>query len=704
MNHLALSFVWCWLQALVVAGLALALAAAALRRSPAAGAAIAWSGVAAVLAMSVLALLPIPTAAIVRRPVPAAATSQAAVAESTRPAAAASDPAALFTLSLERFRIALAPLQQTQSVVARYEITGCVLLGVAAVCVLLSLARVAHGLREIQRLYRQSSAVGDAGVLATIAELQPKIGLSWLPPVRECHTLASAAVVGWWRPVVMLPAEWRDWSPAELQAVLAHELAHVQRRDALVRLVAALTAALYCVQPLVLWLRRQLLLAQELAADELAARAVGGRDAYLHALARLALRQDRRPNVAPAPMLLPVFSGFLLRRIDMLRAKDGSSRRGSAALLQGTAIAAIVAATLTATAIRGLAQPPAAEEPIRVAKANDARPGPADPAQGLFQRPHFDPATVAVRDSAAFILRVGEILRRPDLADQARELDTAFAAGWKEAFAEADLAPWSLREIDYVAGDFHFAVKPMPQPTKDGSNQVVFGSQWWVVKWQKPLDGQFAALQRLPSAEKKSHSGRDLVVLPAIPVLGPGNMCITQLDDRTLLCSQSEKTLIERLTTFAETAPPPSWHKTWDAVEGGLLTVVTTDKHVARPLGAPVDDEAKLLNEIATHVRSYAVGVDWQPQAGGVCVVKLQLGCDSEEDARLVQATVRSILDRQLKELAEADVDDAEAQLAKTYVQWLQKARLETRQASGNWHVAVQIACPLDAAALWKGL
>ena len=127
-----------------------------------------------------------------------------------------------------------------------------------------------------------------------LAELLPRLPLRHLPQVRETSDLDSAAVVGWWRPTVMLPAGWREWSPAELKAVLAHELAHIARHDALWRLVAAFTVALHWGQPLMHWLRRQLLLAQELAADELAAAAMGSKREYLQALAKLALRQDSR--------------------------------------------------------------------------------------------------------------------------------------------------------------------------------------------------------------------------------------------------------------------------------------------------------------------------------------------------------------------------------------------------------------------------
>src|SRR5438093_1429217 len=95
-----------------------------------------------------------------------------------------------------------------------------------------------------------------------------------------------------------------------------------------------------------------------LVADELAAGAMGSRREYLRALAKMALRQDSRPTVTPRATLVPVFSGFLLRRILLLRAKDGSSRRDWRRLAQGSAVSLVVAVALMAAAVRGLAQPP----------------------------------------------------------------------------------------------------------------------------------------------------------------------------------------------------------------------------------------------------------------------------------------------------------------------------------------------------------
>src|SRR6185295_348165 len=102
--------------------------------------------------------------------------------------------------------------------------------------------------------------------------------------------------------------------------------------------------------------------------------------------------------------LLPVFSGYLLRRIVMLRAMDGSTRRNWRRFTQGTAIALVVVVAILAAAIRGLAEPPETEPDgsIRVAKATDVKAKPITAADGtanevgFFQRPPIDIAKMAL--------------------------------------------------------------------------------------------------------------------------------------------------------------------------------------------------------------------------------------------------------------------------------------------------------------------
>jgi beta-lactamase regulating signal transducer with metallopeptidase domain len=720
MNRIVVSLAWCWVQTLVVAGAAIGLSMLATRRSPAAGAAIAWVGVLAALALMLLAPIPAPrwaTSEIQQVKSSLVAADQPA-AKATFPTDASNDFDAGRAMNLKAIGRIVASVEQSQTAVASHIEIGRVIVGIVGAGILLGLARIGYGLWAIAILCRKSRVIVEEQLAAVIHELRPKLGLRQLPQVRESDGLFSAAVIGWWRPMILLPSGWREWSAAELKAVMAHELAHVCRRDFALRLVAVFTSALQCGQPLVVWLRWQLTLAQELAADELAAAAIGSRAEYLQAITRLALKQDRRCIDGSVAALLPVFSGFLLRRIAMLRAKDGRASRGLRQPLQWSAMGIVIFAAIATTAIRGLAEPPdrEADGSVRVATARAVKPKP--PATGadahaaavvLFQRPAFDLSAVAGKNGG-FLVRLGEILKRTGFVEQAGALDQSFAAFWKDAFPDAELPTWSFRDIDYVAGDFYFAVKPAKNPTEKYSNQVMFGAPSVIVRWSKPLNRQFEWLRRTPGATEKLHEGIAYVELPIIPALGPTKGCVCQLDDRTLFVAQSEALFLSRLSTLQGPHELKAWEKEWHDVDGGLVTLVSTDANFVRPLADPVDEEAKLYHDLFGYSRLHAIGVDWQEGAEGVTVVKAQFRFDTAEDAERWKNAIRTATKRAVDMVNAEDAKDdkktekaeqAEKQ-AKVLLEALQQAKIETRQSDEGWIVEMQLAGPLDYRPLWE--
>ena len=137
----------------------------------------------------------------------------------------------------------------------------------------------------------------------------------------ETSELTTPATIGWRRPLLLLPADWRDWSPAERRAVLAHELAHVCRGDFLAGLAAQLSLALHFYHPLAHWLAARLRLEQELAADAWGARLSGGKQRISRRWPRWPCAATAAPSTWPARAFLPS-RGTFVRRIEMLQKHD----------------------------------------------------------------------------------------------------------------------------------------------------------------------------------------------------------------------------------------------------------------------------------------------------------------------------------------------------------------------------------------------
>lgn len=85
---------------------------------------------------------------------------------------------------------------------------------------------------------------------------------------RVSPSCAVPVTVGFFRPAVIFPEHWRQWSPAQLDAILAHEAEHVRRRDPLVQWLALLNRALFWFHPAAWWLERTLSGLAEQACDE----------------------------------------------------------------------------------------------------------------------------------------------------------------------------------------------------------------------------------------------------------------------------------------------------------------------------------------------------------------------------------------------------------------------------------------------------
>ena len=87
---------------------------------------------------------------------------------------------------------------------------------------------------------------------------------------RPFHTSRCKAPlsVGLFRPRILLPMESKNWDSEKLGAVLAHEQAHVRRRDPLIEWLAMFNRCLHWFNPLAWWLNRKLAALAEQACDE----------------------------------------------------------------------------------------------------------------------------------------------------------------------------------------------------------------------------------------------------------------------------------------------------------------------------------------------------------------------------------------------------------------------------------------------------
>ncbi len=171
--------------------------------------------------------------------------------------------------------------------------------------VLLSL-RSAGGILLIEHLRSKETIPVTKELHEICVALQRRMGLT--RAIRYCESLQldAPAVAGWLRPVVLLPlCAVSGLTEAQLEAVIAHELAHIQRYDAFVNLFQVGVETLLFYHPAVWWIGKRVRVEREHCCDDVAVALCGNAVTYAHALTRMA-ESKAAPQLAMAANRSPL--------------------------------------------------------------------------------------------------------------------------------------------------------------------------------------------------------------------------------------------------------------------------------------------------------------------------------------------------------------------------------------------------------------
>jgi beta-lactamase regulating signal transducer with metallopeptidase domain len=166
--------------------------------------------------------------------------------------------------------------------------------------VLLFAGRLLVGALGVARL-RQSRLPLPVKIAALAAPLGKRLRLNAESLVFISRDVSEAMAVGFLKPLVLIPASWITEMPLDvLEAVIAHELAHLARHDLWVNGFQRVVETLLFYHPAVWWLSQRVRSERELCADELAVAATGKRLEYVQALQHIAAQRqaDLRPLLA----------------------------------------------------------------------------------------------------------------------------------------------------------------------------------------------------------------------------------------------------------------------------------------------------------------------------------------------------------------------------------------------------------------------
>ena len=215
--------------------------------------------------------------------------------------------------------------------------------------------RIAFGLAVLEQLRRRNLIALPEALVVRFRILQHRLGIRRVIQYCECHSLNVPAVIGLFRPVVLLPVRaLTGLTPEQLEAVIAHELAHVKRFDVAVNFFQVIAETLFFFHPAVWWLNKRIRADREDCCDDVAIAECGGKVGYARALATMETWRDV-PDFAMAVTGSPVATR-VARLLGISQQQNGARTAGVV-----TASLALATALIAAGVSFGVANPALAQ-------------------------------------------------------------------------------------------------------------------------------------------------------------------------------------------------------------------------------------------------------------------------------------------------------------------------------------------------------
>jgi GWxTD domain-containing protein len=180
--------------------------------------------------------------------------------------------------------------------------------------VVLFLGRLNVGLLVARRMKQMAIGSASLELQGVFQDMKQRVGVARAVRLAHSTLVQVPTVIGWLRPVVLIPVGClAGLSPIQVEAIFAHELAHIRRHDYLVSVLQSFVEAVLFYHPAVWWVSKQVRKEREDCCDDLAVRTSGDSLAYAKALSLLEEHRSSYPVVS-----LGANGGALVMRIKRL--------------------------------------------------------------------------------------------------------------------------------------------------------------------------------------------------------------------------------------------------------------------------------------------------------------------------------------------------------------------------------------------------
>ncbi len=388
----------------------------------------------------------------------------------------------------------------------------------------------------------------------------------------------------------------------------------------------------------------------------------------------------------------------------MLRTRSGLPGKRTGWMVSSCAAVSVIMVAAATTLLRGAAPvvDPAASQaaPLESAPQGQTRNTAAQAPSGhqsdtdLFVRAPFDPSIIPSAEDGAFLIRVGELARRPEMRPYVDELSHSLTDRLREGTGEKHVSI-DLRQVEWVAG----VVQAKVRGNGDNSH-LLLGANPIVIRMTHARNWQDVVLKEMSGAVLKTFEKRTYVQLPRFPALGPTGCKLQFPDEKTIVvnCStsfiegeQSEKRFVDAKSGQKAYA----WADAWRAVDGGLITVVFDNNKIGwANLPKEKRDWPDFTAPLYEKVKYVAVGWDFT-EVSKLTGIRIRGTCTDQEAVKDLQLASSMLLNR-WPDLCQADDEDFVKHHARI-LQLLSSVMIEPSRAK-NDQLFVQVSAEVTLA------
>ena len=445
------------------------------------------------------------------------------------------------------------------------------------------------------------------------------LGLTENVALHVSNMIAVPCVTLYGGRTIYLPNEWNEWPRDELSAALAHETAHLNRRDARQRMIVQFACLVQWFHPIAWLLGRSIMLSQEMAADRQAASAAS--ENYALGLLKIALRADELlqceahrslKNWFTRPGMVSVSSSHLIRRIKMLSQQTEGSVSSFCARLSQIAVVAVFAAS----ACWNLhAEPPGGQKPGNEPDARIARLPESEVVGKLFSYPRLAPWDhVPLNNNGYAAIRVRHVLQHPSLAFANAFVEPLIDEGWRKVSSDQSANErvalgLELSNVNDAIASVHLDFENKPPDELDDSDKsgdFTLGADGLVLHFIEPIvhDDVIDAID----VDRVVSVGEQI----GMQSESSGGMTTIQIIRGVLDSVFTDGAITHELSiqpgeTEVTKEQSAQLKRAWTEVDGGMLTLCSA---LPNTIGY-VDNEAdELTDQVLSQATTIGMGID----------------------------------------------------------------------------------------------